>query len=260
VCELNADYENAVNFLTEAWQEDPQDIAALSMLARMAEKRRKVDEAAVWHRRVLEINPSLLVSNHFLAHLYYAKGEYAAALPYLAQLRSKEPNNRRYNLYWLLASLHVSGVEGLSEHLEDIRTWQGLTPEEQGLAQELFLMAGERSLEEGRARAEQYIRQALRLAPSPRGSSLLAAVDQQKTERAVYKKVFETSVNEGKTADERDVVSLPPPQKDLRPPPQKNLRSGPEKEGAKPQVWRHGVLQRVASRMGGVLASEAKDH
>ena len=43
VCEINADYDQALTFLTEALREDPKDIAALSMLARMAEKRRKVD-------------------------------------------------------------------------------------------------------------------------------------------------------------------------------------------------------------------------
>lgn len=253
VCEVNKDYENAATFLTEAWQEDPQDIAVLSMLARMAEKRQKVDEAALWHRRVLEINPSLSVSNLFLAQLHYAQGEYAAALPYLAQLRSKEWNNRRYNLYWLLANLHVSGVEGLSEHLKDISTWQALTPEEKVLVQDLFLLAGERSLEEGQARAEQYILQALRLAPSPRGSSLLAAVDQQKTERTLYKKVFEMSANGEKTADEcTPEASSSSPQKDVC--------SSPQKEGSATQVWKRGVFQRVASRMGGSLASEVKGH
>lgn len=253
VCEINADYDNALTFLTEALQEDSKDIAALSMLARIAEKRREMDDAAMWHRRILEINPCLPVSNLFLAQQHSARGEYAAALPYLSRLRAKEQNNRLYHLSWLLASLHVSGVEALDEQLEDIRTWQALTPEEQALAQELFLMAGERSLEEGRTRAEQYILQALHLAPSPNGSSLLAAVDQRKTERALYKKVLESLAKEEKTDDEfGSAVSLLSQREDL-------LLS-PEKGESKRQMWMRSVLQRVAARMGGVASSEEPDH
>ena len=167
VCEINADYDQALTFLTEALREDPKDVAALSMLARSAEKRREMEEAALWHRRILEINPCLPVSNLFLARQYYAQGEYAAALPYFARLRLKERHNRTYRLSWLLAYIHVSGVNGVEDQVEEIRTWQDLSAEERALAQELFLLAGEHSLEEGRARAEQYILQALQSCSLP---------------------------------------------------------------------------------------------
>ena len=248
-CEINTDYDQALTFLTEAVREDPQDIASLSLLARLAEKRRKMGEAATWHRRILEINPHLPVSNLFLAQQHYARGEYAAALPYLARLRVKEPHNRMYQLSWLLAQVHVSGVEGIEEEMEDIRKWPDLTREEQALAQELLLIAGERSLEEGRARAEQYILQALHIAPSPNGPSLLAEVEQRKTERAVYKKVLETLTNEEKTADERSpaapLISFP-----------QDLRWSPENGWQKRQAWMRRVLPWFASRLAGASAPE----
>jgi len=253
VCEINTEYDQALTFLTEALQEDPNDIASLSMLARIAEKRRKMDEAALWHRRILEINPRLPVSNLFLAQQHYAQGEYAAALPYLARLQLKDRHNRSYQLSWLLAHLHVSGINSLlEEELEEIRKWQDLTPEEQALAQELFLLAGERSLEEGRARAEQYILQALHLAPFASGASLLAEVEQRKTERALYKKIVETLANEERTEDEfGPATSIFSSTEDLL--------SSPEKGWQKRPAWIRRVLPRVASRMVGASSSEEKD-
>lgn len=208
----------------------------------------------MWHRRILEINPRLPVSNLFLAQQHYAQGEYAAALPYLVRLRLKDRQNRSYQLSWLLAHIHVSGVNGLlEEQLEEIRKWQDLTTEEQALAQELFLMAGERSLEEGRARAEQYIMQALHLAPSSSGSSLLAEVEQRKTKRALYKKVFETLANEEKTEDEfGPATSIFSPTEDFL--------SSPEKGWQKRQAWIRRVLPRGASRMVGASSSAERDH
>jgi tetratricopeptide (TPR) repeat protein len=252
-CETNADYEQALSFLTEALQEDPKDVATLSMLARIAEKQKKMDEAVMWHRRILEINPDLPVSNRFLAQWHYAQGEYAAALPYFARLRFKERNNRLYQLSWLLAHVHVSGVDGLEEQLEGIRTWQNLTTEEQALAQELFLVASERSLEEGRARAEQYILQALHLAPSSNGSSLLAAVEAGKTERALYKKVLETLANEEQPQNgSGPAAALVPPTE--------NVFSSPKKDWSAQPAWIRRVLQRVSSRIGEVSPSEEKDN
>jgi len=252
-CEINTDYDQALTFLTEAVREDPQDIASLSVLARIAEKRRQMGEAALWHRRILAINPHLPVSNLFLAQHHYARGEYAAALPYLAQVRAKEPHNRMYQLSWLLAHLHVSGVDGVEAQLEEIRGWHELTGEEQALAQELLLLAGERSLEEGRARAEQYILQAVHLAPAPHGAALLAEVEQRKTERAVYKKVLETLANEEKTADEfgpaAPLMSFP-----------KDLRWDPEKGRQKRRAWMRRVLPWFASRLAGAPSSEEEEH
>ena len=249
VCEINTDYDNARSFLTEALREDPRDIASLSMLASIAEKRREMEEATMWHRRILEINPHLPVSNLFLAQQYYARGEYAEALPYLARLRLKERQNRMYHLSWLLAHIHVCGIDRLEGQLEVIRNWQGLTPEEQALAQELFLIAGERSLEEGRARAEQYILQALYIAPSPSGSALLAEVERRKAEGTIYKKVLKTLTNEEKTEDEfSPTASLVSSSKDLR--------RSPEKEWQKRQAWRSRVSPWFASRQVGVSSSE----
>src|SRR5262249_43550666 len=93
VCEINTDYDQAQMFLLEAIREDPQDIASLGIFARIAEKQGKMEEAARRHQRILELNPRLPVSNRFLAQRHYARGEYAAALPYLARLRVLDRHN-----------------------------------------------------------------------------------------------------------------------------------------------------------------------
>ena len=251
-CEVNADHTQALTFLAEALRQDPNDVAALSMLARTAEKRRQMDEAAMWHRRILEINPGLPVSNLFLARQYSARGEYAEALPYLARLRLNERHNRTYRLLWLLAYIHVSGVNGLEDQIEEIRTWQDLSSEEQALVHELFLLAGERSLEEGRTRAEQYILQALRLAPSPSGSSLLAEIEQRKSARAVHKHVLKTLATEDETADE-----FSPTTSNISPAAEVNSSS--EEEWQKQPAWMRRVLPRVALRSGGAPSSAEKN-
>lgn len=252
VCEINADYNDALTFLTEALRENAQDIATLCMLARIAERRQEMDEAATWHRRILEINPRLPLSNHFLAQQHYARGEYAAALPYLSRLRLKERDNRTYKLSWLLAYVQVSGVEDLDEQLEEIKAWQDLTPEEQALAQELFLLAGERSLEVGRARAEQYILQALHLAPSANGALLLAAVEPGKTEQA-FKKVFETlMIGERGEAEHSPVATLASSAEDILSYPQDSRPAQP--------TWVRRVLRRVAARRGETSSSEENNH
>jgi len=247
VCEINTNYDDALTFLTAALQVDPQDIAALSMLARVAEKRGQLKEAARWHRRVLEINPHLLVSTLFLAQQHFARDEYAAALPYLTRLRVKHDGNRMYQLLWLLARLHATGINGVEGQVGDIEQWRDLTPEEQALAQELLLVAGECSLAEGRTRAEQYLAHAGQLAPSPRHTPRPAAVDQRTMEQAIYQKVLARVAHEEPVA-EVGAPAVPPGSVP------KDLRWSPEKGWQKRHAWLRRVLPWFAAQRVGVCA------
>lgn len=183
VCETKNDDGTATALLVEALRENPNDIASLSILARIAERQQKLDEATAWHHRILEVNPNLLVSNLFLAQQHYARGEYVAALPHFERLLLEERDDRIHKLYWLLARMHASGIHDLKQWLAEVGQWQDLTAEERPLVQELFLTASKLSLEEDVAQAEQYTLQALHIAPSLDGTSLLAAVERRKKEQ-----------------------------------------------------------------------------
>src|SRR5262249_50451782 len=50
VCETKGDYELALALASKAHQENPHDVAALSILARLSERQQKRAEAAEWHR------------------------------------------------------------------------------------------------------------------------------------------------------------------------------------------------------------------
>src|SRR5262249_51826061 len=153
VRETKGDYHTAIALLTEALNTNPKDVACLSIRAHIAERQQQGGEAAMWHRRILEVNPSLSTSNLFLAQQHYAQGAYREALSYFERLLRKERNNRIYKLYWLLATVHTSGVLGLEEQLSEAGQWRDLIGEEQRLVQDLLLTASQDVLDKHPARA-----------------------------------------------------------------------------------------------------------
>jgi len=177
VCETKADYDRAAMFLADALRMKPDDVASMSILARLSERRRGMEETEKWHRRILEVNPTIGVSNFFLAHRHYTRGDYAKAIPYFEQLLSKEPNNRIYKLYWSLANVKGHGIHNLETYLAEIAQWHDFTAEQQQLAGELFFVAGQASFQEGKlSQAEQYLLLANQLVPSPQVDRLLEIV------------------------------------------------------------------------------------
>jgi tetratricopeptide (TPR) repeat protein len=185
VCEAEGDYDRAITLLTEAIRTYPEDVASLSILARVYAKRYGEAAAVKWHQRVLDVNPRVRASRFFLARWYYAQGQYAEALPHWECLFSRERYNRVCELYWLLTKVHCDGVQGLEKHLAAVQSWQELTTEERSLVHELFTLVGKLRLQAGELHlAEHALLHASRLIPSAEGATLLAEVRQRKKERA----------------------------------------------------------------------------
>jgi len=167
--------------IRKAQQENPHDVASLSILARISERQQKMAEAAEWHRHLSVVAPpNNKESYRFLAQFYYDQAEYQAALPYWEHLARSEPANRVYHLSWLLARIHTCGIHGVKPHLAEVERWWDFTLEERSLAHALFLTAGKASLDEDLALAEHYGVQALGIAQSADGTSFLAEVEQRK--------------------------------------------------------------------------------
>jgi len=181
LCEAQGDDENARGLLTQAVQVNSEDVASLSILARICERQQKLEEAAEWHRRILRVHPGLRVSLLFLAQRHYRHGEYAQAIAYFEQLRAQERGNRLGELYWLLSQLRSRGIAGLEERISEVMGWQDLRAEEQPLAQELFVAAGGEYLQKKRfAHAEQYFSHAHQILPSADIARLLAVVEKRR--------------------------------------------------------------------------------
>jgi len=146
VCETNADSESAITFVTEALRVKPDDVASMTILARLSERCQKMDDAEQWHRRILEVNPTLRLSQLFLARQHYRRGEYQQAIPYLerllslAQSQSERNDNRVLELYWLLARTKCEGLNGFADRIAKVQQWLDLTAEERGLARELLTL------------------------------------------------------------------------------------------------------------------------
>src|SRR5262249_14593581 len=147
VCETKGDYELALALASKAHQENPHDVAALSILARLSERQQKRAEAAEWHRCLLAVAPpDVRSSSRFLAQFHHAQAEYQAPLPYWEHWVQSEPANRVYQLSWLLARIHTGGIHGVKPQLAEVERWRDFTREERALAHALFLTAGEAGL------------------------------------------------------------------------------------------------------------------
>jgi tetratricopeptide (TPR) repeat protein len=94
VCETKGDYELALTLASKAQQENPHDVASLSILARISERQQKMAEAAEWHRHLLAVAPpNVRVSYRFLAQFYYDQAEYQAA-PCIGSTCAGSPANQ----------------------------------------------------------------------------------------------------------------------------------------------------------------------
>jgi tetratricopeptide (TPR) repeat protein len=190
LCEAKREYEKATALLVEAVRVNPEDVAALSILARVS-ARQDWQRAADWHRRILAVNPDLPASLVFLAQGHYTRGAYEQAIPYFERLMARGRGGRRGELYWLLSTIKARGSAGLEQRVEEVARWRGLGEEERLLARELLMLCGEQSLEGGDLeRAGQCLFRAQRIAPSADLSRLLAAVENKKGERAQEEKNF----------------------------------------------------------------------
>src|SRR5262249_55503283 len=164
---------------------NPNDVASLSMLARMAEHQQYFTEAAQWHRRILELRPDMRASLVFLAGHHYAQGEYREALPYCERLLLQARGERSDELYGLLCQVKSAGVQGLEGRIGQVLEWQDLKAEEHPLVHELLVAAGQDCLSrEDLGHAEQYLERAHQLDPSPEVSRSLAQAVSKKGEQA----------------------------------------------------------------------------
>ena len=101
------------------------------------------------------------------------------------QLLSQPPwgrsGNRLGELSWLLSQIRHRGILELEDRIGEVMQWQNLQAEEQPLAQELFVVAGGKSLHEKHfGHAEQYFSHAYHILPSADIARLLAVVEQRK--------------------------------------------------------------------------------
>lgn len=174
-CEEKGEYCEALKYATEALHVQPDEVASLSLLARLHEKQPANGDAVHWHQQVLVHDPTRKTSNRFLAHHYYRSGEYEKALACFTQLLEIEPQLRINKLYYVLTRVKSSGIHGVAKLLADMHRWQQLSPEERALAHELFALVGRRCLQSKQiTRATQYLTWAVELLPTPEVEALLA--------------------------------------------------------------------------------------
>lgn len=188
VSEIKGNFDKAFTCLTQAIQIKPDDVNALESLARLSEKRQEREEAKKWHQRVLEVNPESRFSHLFLAQECYAQGKYKEAISYFERLLAQERDNRFYQLSWLLANVKGYGIHGYENGIAEALQWQNLAEEENPLASELFVLAGQERLTKGDlAGAEPYLLRAHHLTPSQDVAKLLAMVEERRGEQAQRK-------------------------------------------------------------------------
>jgi tetratricopeptide (TPR) repeat protein len=180
ICERRNEDQHAILYATEALQIQPDDVATMTLLARLWEKRHAETEAVGWYQRILALDSTNVAANQFFAQLHYRRGEYAPALLHLTRLVEAEPKAHIHKLYVLLTKVKSAGVLGLAQPLTEVRRWRSFAPEEVPLAHELFVLVGKECLQANqRARAKQYFTRALQLVPSAEVESLLAQVSDQ---------------------------------------------------------------------------------
>jgi hypothetical protein len=174
-CEEKGEYREALGYLTEALRVQPDDVASLSLLAQLHERRHAESDAVRCHQQVLVQDPTRKTSNRFLAHYHYSRGEYEQALMYFTQLLEAEPQARINKLYCVLTRVKMSGIRGVAKFLTEVHGWRELSPEERVLMHELFVVVGGRCLQNQQiVRATQYLTWAVELVSTPEAQALLA--------------------------------------------------------------------------------------
>lgn len=174
-CEEKGEYREALGYVTEALRVQPDDVASLSLLAQLHEKRHAESDAARCHQQVLAQDPTRKTSNRFLAHYHYARGAYEQAFQHFTHLLEAEPQIRINKLYCVLTRVKMSGIRGVAKFLAEVHGWRDVSPEERALMHELFVVVGRRCLQNKQiVRAMQYLTWAVELVPTPEAQALLA--------------------------------------------------------------------------------------
>jgi tetratricopeptide (TPR) repeat protein len=85
--------ENVLEMLENAAELDPDDPALCFDIALTYEDLNKFEEVFKWHRRAIELNPSLFQARHHLAFWYWKCGYYKSALEEFAAEIAYSKNN-----------------------------------------------------------------------------------------------------------------------------------------------------------------------
>lgn len=157
------------------------------------------------HPPVVRVTPAFLAEeqncpdpsaeNLAIAQKHYAQGEYKEAIAHVEQLLVQEPDNRLYQLYWLLSQVKAYGLDGYESGVAELLQWQQLTQTEKPLARELLMLAGGACLQQGDlAAAEQRLLRAHHLSPSQDVARLLAMSEGKKGDAAQQAGDFEQAL------------------------------------------------------------------
>jgi tetratricopeptide (TPR) repeat protein len=98
----------------------PTDIAALRMLAEVAARLRRYNDAQTLLERCLELSPSFDAARHNYAVVLNRKGKPAAALPQVEALLKKEPRNPGY------LNLKAAVLANLGDYPESIEVYEAV--------------------------------------------------------------------------------------------------------------------------------------
>ncbi|GAC1300766.1 MAG: tetratricopeptide repeat-containing sulfotransferase family protein [Steroidobacteraceae bacterium] len=97
--------------------QQPTDVAALRMLAEVAARLRRYQDAQTLLERCLELAPSFDAARHNYAVVLNRQGKAAAALPQVAALLGKEPRNPGY------LNLKAAVLSSLGDYRESIEVY-----------------------------------------------------------------------------------------------------------------------------------------
>jgi predicted Zn-dependent protease len=98
----------------------PTDIAALRMLAEVAARLRRYDDAQELLERCLQLSPSFDAARHNYAVVLNRQGKAAAALPQVEALLAKHPHDPGYR------NLKAAVLVNLSQYAESIEVYEGV--------------------------------------------------------------------------------------------------------------------------------------
>jgi tetratricopeptide (TPR) repeat protein len=98
----------------------PKDIAAIRMLAEVAARLRRYNDAQTLLERCLELSPSFDAARHNYAVVLNRKGKPAAALPQVVALLKKEPRNPGY------LNLKAAVLANLGDYPESIEVYEAV--------------------------------------------------------------------------------------------------------------------------------------
>ena len=101
----------------------PTDVAALRMLAEVAARLRRWNDAQTLLERCLELAPGFDAARHNYATVLNRQGRPAAALPHVERLLAREPRNPGYR------NLKAAVLANLGEYAESARIYKGVLDE-----------------------------------------------------------------------------------------------------------------------------------